>query len=577
MISFFRRIFQSKIGLAFTFAFIALIALSFAAMDVTGTTFGGVAGNDRVARVGDERISTSTLTQSTNSALRNIREDQPTMTMEMLIEEGGLDEVLDQLIDRFALGAYAKEYGLRVGTNLLNSELLQIPAFRGPSGNFDQDQYLEALRRQGLTDATFKEDLANGLLAQQLLVPALGSLQVPDKIALRYAELLNERRTGVVSLIPSTAFLPEGDPTDAQLTEFYNENRSRYLVPERRTIRFSAFDSGNITDRIEPTDAEIAARFERDVEQYAAQESRTISVFFAPTEDAATAIRDRVAGGASLDAVAAEAGFSVSQTDSLTQDQMGSTISSAVAEAVFAAERGSIATPARSDVGWAIARVDAIDRRAAQSLADVTPAISEQLQTEKRAAALADLSARIEEQIDDGQSINEVAGEFDLEVETTPQLLADGRVFGNSGATVNEALRGVLETAFQMDEGEPQLAEIVRGTQFIIFEVAEVTESAAPPLDEIRQQVAITWSLAEGDKRAQEASQRILDGVRNGGSIAQAIQAEGATIPAGQSVDLDRRELFEQYGQRTPPALALLFSMAEGTTKRLEAPNDLRN
>ena len=43
-------------------------------------------------------------------------------------------------------------------------------------------------------------------------------------------------------------------------------------------------------------------------------------------------------------------------------------------------------------------------------------------------------------------------------------------------------LAPVLSTAFQMEESEPQLAEVVPGKQFVIFEVARVDEAAAPPL-----------------------------------------------------------------------------------------------
>jgi len=52
MITFFRRIFSSKIGLFFSLVFIALIAIAFAGADVSNSSFSSVAGGN-VARVGD--------------------------------------------------------------------------------------------------------------------------------------------------------------------------------------------------------------------------------------------------------------------------------------------------------------------------------------------------------------------------------------------------------------------------------------------------------------------------------------------------------------------------------------------
>lgn len=574
MISFFRRIFQSKIGLAITFAFIALIALAFAASDITGSTFGGVAGNDRVAVVGDDRIDTSELNQLANSALRQVRDERPTTTMPMFIEQGGLEEVLNQLIDRYAIAGYAEKYGLRAGDNLVNSEILQIPAFRGPSGEFDQSTYQAALRNQNLTDAILRRDLADGLLAQQMLVPALAAPQMPDSIARRYTALLRERRVGSIALIPSTAFAPEGAPTDAQLQAFYDENRGRYIQPERRTLRYATFGAANIDDRIAATPAEIAARYERDADQYQAEETRSVASFFVPTRDAADAIRNQVAGGTSLENAARSAGFSVSTSASLTKEQLESTTSSAVADAVFAAAQGQMAEPARSSLGWYVARVDNITRTPARTLAEATPEIREQLLREKRIAALDDLSARIEEEVDGGRPLSEVADEFSLETQTTPALLANGRVFGDEQRGVPEALRPALATAFEMQESRPQLAVLVPGQQFLIFEVQNITSSAAAPLAEIRPRVEFEWRLSEGSKAAREVSERILQTARGEATLADAVNAEDAQLPPLERINMDRTELLSQQ-QRVAPPLALLFSMAEGTTKRLEARGDL--
>lgn len=575
MISFFRRIFQSKIGLAFTFAFIALIALAFASSDVANNaTFGGVAGNDRIAVVGDERIDSSELAQLANSALNQVRQERPTTTMPMFLEQGGLEEVLTQLIDRQAIAGYAKEYGLRAGDNLINSEILQIGAFRGPSGEFDEQTYQNALRNQNLTDAMLRNDLADGLLAQQILVPAISAAEVPSSIARRYTALLRERRNGSIALIPSTAYAPEDDPTEAQLSSFYDDNRGRYIQPERRTIRYATFSDANLSARIEPTPAEIAARYERDADQYAAQESRSISSFIVPTQEAANAIRDQVRGGTSLEAAAQSAGFSVSASEGQSKSALASATSSAVADAVFAANEGQVAEPARSALGWYVARVDDVERTPARTLAQVTPEITERLTTEKRAAALSDFSARIEEEVDGGTSLSDVAEEFGLNLQTTPQLLADGRVFGQDGQTVAPELQAALQTAFDMEESEPQLAEVVRGQVFLIFEVPEIVPSATSPLAEIRDRVEFDWRLFEGSELARAAAERILERMEANETLAAAMSAEDVNLPPIERISLDRTELLQQR-QRVAPPLALLFSMAKGTTKRLEAANRL--
>lgn len=576
MISFFRRFFQSKIGLPIVMAFLALMALAFAASDISGTgTFGGVSNADRAAVVGGEAIPVSDVTMAANTALDQVRRQNPTLTMPGFIAEGGLDEVIKQLIDRYAVGTYGEKYGLRAGENLVNSEILQISAFRGLTGEFDVQTYQAALRQQGLTDAIFRRDLTDGLIEQQLLKPAVAAPQLPEKIARQYAALVLERRKGEIALIPSAAFAPAGNPTDAQLAAWYKDNRSQFIRPERRTLRFAVFGEDSLEVNATPTSAEIAARYKRDAVKYQASERRAVTSFVVPTQDAAKALVAKIRGGTSLEAAAREAGFTASASELRDREAMSGATSFAFAEAAFKAAQGGIVEPAQGTLGWYVARVDQVERKPARTLAEATPEITQQLAVEKRGAAVADLTAEIESEIDGGTALAEVAKAYGLKVETTPSLLANGQAFGRPDVQIVPQLAPVLQTAFQMEESEPQLAEVVPGEQFVIFEVARIEEAAAPPLAEVRDAAIAGWKRAEGAKLAKAAADRILGKVRGKTPLAAALAAENKTGFEREMIDLERRQLLARQQGNLPPPLVLMFSMAEGSVKLLEAPRNL--
>lgn len=574
MLSFFRRFFQSKIGLPIFLGFLVLMALAFVAADISGTSVGGVSGSDNVAVVGDEKIANSDLVTAANNALDQVRQQNPTLTMPEFIEAGALDEVMRQLIDRFAIGGYAEKYGLRAGDNLVNSEILQIQAFRSLAGEFDEQTYLAALRQRGLTDAVFREDLRNGLLEDQLLRPALLAPQMPEKIARQYAALVLERRVGNIALIPSSAFAPASGPTEAQLTEWYGANRTQFIRPERRTLRFAVFGDDTLKVNATPTEAEIAARYKRDAAQYQARERRAVTAFVVPTQDAAKALAAKIRGGTSLEAAARAAGFSASPAELRTREEMSSATSFAFAEQAFKAAEGGVVEPAKGTLGWYVARVDKIERIPARSLADVRGTIADQLATEKRAAAAADLIAEIEGEIDTGTALAEVAKAYGLKVETTPALLANGQAFGRPEVQIVPQLAPVLSTAFQMEESEPQLAEVVPGKQFVIFEVARVDEAAAPPLAEVKADAEAAWRRAQGAKLARAAADRITAKVRGKTTLAAALAAEGKPYEL-EPINLERRALLARQGANVPPPLVLMFSMAEGSVKVLEGPRNI--
>jgi peptidyl-prolyl cis-trans isomerase D len=574
MLSFFRRFFQSKIGLPIFLAFLALMALAFAASDITGSTFGGISNGDRVAVVGGDAIPASDLVTSAQNALDQVRQSNPTLAMPEFIEEGGLDEVVRQLIDRYAVGNYGEEYGLRAGENLVNSEILQIPAFRGLTGEFDPQTYQAALRQRGLTDAIFRRDLHDGLIEQQLLRPAVAAPRLPEKVARRYASLVLERRRGEIALIPSEAFAPAADPSDTVLAEWYGKNRTQFIRPERRVLRFAVFSADTLEVSATPTPAEIAARYKRDAAQYQASERRAVTSFVVPTQDAAKSFVTRIRAGLSLEAAAREAGFSASQSELRDREAMSSATSFAFAEAAFKAPQGGIVEPAQGTLGWYVARVDKVERIPARSLAQATPEITEQLTQEKRVAAIADRTAEIEAEIDGGTALAEVAAAYKLKVETTPALLANGRAFGRPDVQIVPQLAQVLATAFQMEESEPQLAQVSE-SEFVVFEVARIEEAAAPPLAEVREQAIIGWKRAEGAKLARAAADRITAKARAKTALAAAIAAENKPGVEREVIELERRALLAQRAGNVPPPLVLMFSMAQGSVKVLEAPRNL--
>ena len=567
MISFFRKFFQSKVGIAVTLGFLGLIALAFASSDVANTgMFGGVTGGDRVAVVGDRRISTSDLQTGANNALQQARAQNPTLTMEAFVGQGGLDDVLDQLISRYSIAEFGRSLGLRAGDRLVDSEIVNIQAFQGLDGNFDAETFRAVLRQQNLTESTVRDDLAMGLYARQLVLPLGYGAQLPASFGRRYAALINDTRVGSAAAIPAAAFAPEGDPSKEVLQQYYQANRAKYIRPERRVLRFVPFDSNAVGELPPVTSEQIARRYQRDADAYAASEQRSFTQLIVPTQAAAQAVIDEVKGGISLEASARSKGLNTASLSNLDREALESQASESVAEAGFTGNKGALVGPARGELGWYVLRIDGVTRTSGQTLAQASDAIRRELAEERRALALNELTERLEDDLAGGLSLSETAEELGVEVRTTPPLTADGNIYGTP-QPAPPGIQRVVGFAFEMSESDPELAEIVPGEQFMLFEVSEITASAAAPLAEIEEAVTSAWRRDQGMAAAGAAASRILQRVNEGASLREAVAAEDVDLPSPEALRLNRRQLAEE-GQLSR-ATVLFFSMAEGTAKRV--------
>lgn len=575
MLQFFRTVIHSKAGAIVAIVFLALIALAFGLADVTGSKFGGVAGGDRVAMVGKERIDTATLSQAASSALERVKQRDPTMSMKGFIASGGLEEVLDNLIDRIAIAGFGKQHGIVASDRLIDSEITQVPAFKGADGAFSQDLFRRMLRQQGISEAMLRDDLAQGLIARQVMIPAAMGAQVPHDMAERYAALLTETRKGEIAVLPSALFAAKAPPSDAQVAEFYKRNKARFIRPERRVIRYAAFGPEIVKSVAAPTEAEIAARYQARKAEFAPREERRFVQLVVPTQSAANAVMTEVAAGKSLEQAAREKGLSTAQIGPVTRQALAGQASQAVADAVFAAAQGKLATPARSGLGWHVAQVAAINKVSGKTLDQVRAELSAIIAIEKQRTALADALEQVESTFDEGGNLVDEAGKLGSKVAVTPAITADGRVYLKPGETLPVLLRPVLQTAFTMDSESPQLAEVERGKTFIIFDVTEIAESAPAPLKEITDQVRAAYVMDQASAAAKIAARQVRDEMARGKSLRDALASLKRPLPAPQAVSMTRPELarMQGQGQQVPRPIALMFNMAKGTTKVQPAPN----
>jgi len=573
MITAIRRMFSSTLGKILALGFVAFIGVAFALSDVTGnSTFGGIGGAN-VAKVGSEQIGVGELRDRVRLAYNQARQDQPGMTMAAFVESGGLDQVLNQMVEGMAFDQFATEMGFGVSKRLIDGRIADIPAFAGVSGSFDQTAFETFLRQNGMTEAQLRRDLRQQLLIEQIAAPIAGMPRLAPGMAQPYAALLLEQRRGQATFIPASAFAPTADPGDAALKTHLTQNAAKFTVPERRVIQYAVFDAAAVPVPA-VTDAEIAKVYKDNAAQYAASETRRFAQVIAPDQATANALAAKVRGGTSLAAAAQAAGLSASTTGDLTQSAYAATSTAAAAKTAFAAKQGDLIGPVQTGLGWNVARVENVTARPARSLADASADIRTELAKNKANEAIVDYYNAIQDAVNSGASIEEIAADRKLTLATTPALLPSGRVPGQPGYTLPPELAPLVSQAFQGgSEGEGQLATLVENQKFAVYAVKSIIAAAPPPFAQIRADLLADWRFAQGQKVARDKARAIVKAVEGGQTLATAVAAAGPNIGSVQTIGGRRGEL-GQNGQPVPPELALLFSMAKNSVKTLEIPGN---
>ncbi|MFN3945665.1 MAG: SurA N-terminal domain-containing protein [Allosphingosinicella sp.] len=563
-----------------SFVMMGILGIALIALVVTGFGTGGMGGltpgasAEELARVEGDRVIEPEVADLVNRQFRQAQQQQPGLDMATFLDAGAFDEVLRQVIAGRALTSFGRDQGLAVTDRMIDQVIVQIPAFRNFAGQFDDAAFREILRRENITEQQLRRDIADQLMQRQMLAPIGGAATAPQGVALQLASARLEQRRGSIGIVPSGAFAEGIAPTDEEVANHYRQNQARYTVPERRVVRYAMIGREQVANQTRATDQEIEAFYRENAATYGGSETRNLSHVVLRDEAAARAFAARLREGMSFQQAAQQAGFSAADIafPNQTRQAFANVTSPAVADAAFSAAQGAVAGPIRSELGFHVVRVDALNQTGARPLAAVREEIREQVEQRKLQDALAGLVGRVEDRLAEGANFTEVARAEGLSIQETPPITAGGQAPGTAFQLPPE-LQPLLGEVFQLGQDDDYaVLTVEQNERFAAVTVARVLPAAPPPLQEIQAEVREDLIRRRASERARAVAQNIIERINGGAAPAAAFAAAGARLPPPQPVEARRIELIEAGGQ-VPAPIALMFAIPQGNARLLEAPN----
>ena len=570
MLSFLRGIIHSKVGMIVTFGILIVIALAFAAGDVTGLASGGGLLGHPLASVDGEKVTADDIRRRAQDEIRNARQQQPDLDMATFVRAGGVESLITRSLTGLALETFGEEQGMRVSRALVGSELKAIPAFAGATGQFDQQAYLRLIAQRGMTDAQVQREIARETMAQFLIVPTVGASQVPQRLALQYASLRLERRAGRAARIHASVSGPA--PTEAEVQDWYKRNVARYTTPERRVIRYALVTPQQVAAQAVPGDAEIQKAYDADKAKYAPKPLRDVTLATVLDQKAAQALADKVKAGTPLAAAARAAGLEARTITAVEQSALATQTSPAVAAALFAAPQGNVVGPVRGAIGFVVARVEKVTQDPGKTLAQARSEIVAALTKQKANDAIGKIRDAVEDALADNANIAEVARDQKLTVQTTPAVLPSGINPDQPQTQPDATLAPVIAAGFAAEDGDtPTTVGIGQDGGFAIAALDRIVPATPVPLAQARAQVVADLTADRARRAAQAAANAIVAKVNAGTPLATAVAQAGVKAPV-ERVEATRAQITANQGQ-VNPVLAMMFGLKQGSARAIQAPD----
>lgn len=519
-----------------------------------------------VATVGSRDIRADTLQAALQPALERLRAQLGGALDPAQIKQlGVVDAVLDQIIDRELLDQEVQRLRLDLSDDVIRTTIMSNPAFIGPDGKFDRNQFSQMLAANHLTEeglvARIRQEIPRGDLLQALTAGVVVPPPVVDAVY-RYR---NEKRIADIVTIPLTAAANIPAPTDEQLQKFYEAHPDMFRAAEYRGFTLASLSTADIEGDIKIDEARLKSAYDERKDDFVIPERRELQQILAPTEEKAKAAEAALAGGQEFQKVATQ----IAGQDPATIDLglvKADDLPKPLADAAFDLPLDKPSEPIKTELGWHILKVVKIEQPQTQTFDQAKDQLSKQLTAEEAADRLDKIGNEADDTLAGGMSLDDVAKKHGLKLTTIDNTDLSGRDLDGKPIVLPVDSKEVLKTVFDANANETSRMSAIGDSAIFAVRVDKVVEPKLKPLGEVKDRVVAGWQAEQKKDAVKKIADDLVAAVAAGTPLAQAASAKGLTLTT--SPPLPRRP----EGASAVPAAVIvkLFAAKVGDTVTAE-------
>jgi peptidyl-prolyl cis-trans isomerase D len=503
-------------------ALMTLLVASFAVWGIGDIFRGGT--STTLAQVGGTQVTVQTFQTAYNREVQNLGRMLGRGVTPDQARQFGIDQrVLGQLLTEATLDERGRQLGLGIDDDTIRTRITSTPAFRGPTGQFDRNSFIELLRQNGYNEQTYIELERRLAVRQQIAGAVSDRMGTPQALIDAMTRFQNETRTASYFVVGSAQVGDIPAPDAAALQAYFDANKTAFRAPEyRKLVLLTLSPDEQIGFQQVPAD-QIEAEVARLRET---AERRTVQQITFPNAEEAAAAATKIKEGLSFEDLARQR--NIADADLTIGNLSRAQITDpAVRDAAFALAENVVSEPVRGAFGTVLLRVTKIDPFNAEQAAEQA-----RLSIARTMArnAVNDLHDKIERERSAGLPLADIAAKVGLSVSTVDAVDAQG----NDPAEVQLNLVGASEflaPAFRAEVGlENEPVNNRQSGLWVWYEVAGITRARDRTLDEVKDKVEARWREDEARQRIGRIAEELTAEIRGGKPIAEVASARNLEV-----------------------------------------------
>ncbi|MFP9229168.1 peptidylprolyl isomerase [Pectobacterium cacticida] len=498
---------------------LALIIASFVLTGVGDYLIGG--SGDYAAKVNGQEITRAQLEQAVQNE-RSRQQETLGENFSLLASNDGYmqqlrRQALSQLIDEVLLDQYANKLGLNISDEQIKQAIFNVPAFQ-TNNRFDNEKYLDQVRRLGITPEMYAEMLRKQLTSQQL-IRGFGNTAflLPQEID-HLVKLAAQDRVVRIATLDVAARSQAQTVADNEIQGYYDQHKGNFIAPEEFKVSYILLDAARIMEDVKVDDAAINDFYEQHKNDYSQPERKKFSVIQVKDESAATSVLNALKQGGDFATLARE-----KSTDIISRRNGGDLgwmdADSMIDELKQAklTEKGQISAAIKSSVGYLIVRLEDIQPQKIKPLSEVRAEIAEKVKHEKTQDAFYALQQKVSEAAsNDNESLASAEDVAGVKATQTDWFTRENIPAALNFPPVTQAIfNGVLLGENGAPGNNSDVINVDGDRAFVLRITAHKPESTRP-LEQVRSEIVETLKHQKAEQQARVDAEKMLAKLKQG-------------------------------------------------------------
>jgi peptidyl-prolyl cis-trans isomerase D len=316
--------------------------------------------------------------------------------------------ILESLVSQRLLMSQARSIGLTVNEKYLAQSIAGIDAFQ-KDGKFDKQLYESVLRREKMSPLTFESSIARELYMRQLIDAYMRNGYASRITADNLIRLNEQQRVVAVAKISFESYLKQAKVDEAAVQSYYDMNLKEFQTDEQVRVEYVTFSADALQSQVTVDEAEIKKYYEEHLNEFGSPEQRQAAhILIALAAQASDA--DKLAAKTKAEQVLQQVKQSPDKFAELAKQYSQDPGSAASGgdlgqfgpgmmvkpfeEAVFKLKIGEISGLVKTDFGFHIIKLLAVNPAKALSLDKAKIAITQRLKLQKANDKFAELAEK---------------------------------------------------------------------------------------------------------------------------------------------------------------------------------------